>query len=399
MQRNVLMMTTTIIARFHWIAGCGTLIFFLGIIQGNALGQVAGVCTQTDGRSWPMSHQPNAGVLPQEKLQAGTDRLDVASVKAFLARNDNPVANSVKPVVNRYSPHSVNSMNPHSSVPVSRASNRVRIGGDDDLLAPSGTSQIDDLLSPTIPSTGPIDPLSGMGPDREAEKLRTDRKVDTPANGQAALDPHLEAFANELYPSALTCAKCHKKIYDEWRVSGHAYAAISPMFQRFEQAVAELVRGTSGTFCVRCHAPVATQSDHPRESPIFAGPAVFRTGFANLVVLVLLALGCALVARIGANRHHGCRHRAFASGDFRTGVADVGAIEAELDALLATGFVETRIHTGQAGRSALGAIVAADVASFFFGLRGRTRSEKARQDSRGGAAHQHSTIHFKTLGW
>ena len=50
------------------------------------------------------------------------------------------------------------------------------------------------------------------------------------------------------------------------------------MFQRFEQAVSELTRGTVGTFCMRCHAPVATQLQHPREASIFDGPTVFREG-------------------------------------------------------------------------------------------------------------------------
>ncbi len=50
------------------------------------------------------------------------------------------------------------------------------------------------------------------------------------------------------------------------------------MFQRFEQAVADLLRGTAGTFCVRCHAPVATQAGHPREVSYFDGPHVFREG-------------------------------------------------------------------------------------------------------------------------
>ena len=60
----------------------------------------------------------------------------------------------------------------------------------------------------------------------------------------AGLDPHAEVFANDLYPSATKCAQCHKKIYDEWRVSAHAYAAVSPMFNKFEQKMTELTKGT-----------------------------------------------------------------------------------------------------------------------------------------------------------
>ena len=76
----------------------------------------------------------------------------------------------------------------------------------------------------------------------------------------------------------MTCAKCHKKIYDEWRVSAHAYAAISPMFQKFEQAITSLSQGTVGTFCMRCHAPVATQMNYPRDFSIVDAPYVYREG-------------------------------------------------------------------------------------------------------------------------
>jgi hypothetical protein len=67
-----------------------------------------------------------------------------------------------------------------------------------------------------------------------------------------------------LYPSAKKCRECHQQIYDEWAISGHAYASISPMFQKFEQTITSLTRGTLGYFCMRCHAPVATALGFPR---------------------------------------------------------------------------------------------------------------------------------------
>jgi len=124
------------------------------------------------------------------------------------------------------------------------------------------------------------DPLSSMGPSPEAEQERNAKKLAEGSgnNTQSTLDPHAEVFANTLYPSANTCAKCHQKIYDEWRVSSHAYSAISPMFQRFEQLVVDLTRGTVGTFCMRCHAPVATQLNVPRQASLLEGPHVLREG-------------------------------------------------------------------------------------------------------------------------
>ncbi len=152
----------------------------------------------------------------------------------------------------------------------------------DDLLGGNG----DDLLAPS-PSDkskaadNPLDEMSKQAPGRASDALPgAGHGQDKPLRDgvPAGADPHASAFADTLYPSALRCAKCHQKIYDEWRVSAHAYAAISPMFQRFEQAMTVVTKGTVGTFCVRCHAPVATQMEYPREASIADGAAVFREG-------------------------------------------------------------------------------------------------------------------------
>jgi nitrate/TMAO reductase-like tetraheme cytochrome c subunit len=72
-------------------------------------------------------------------------------------------------------------------------------------------------------------------------------------------DPHgRTAFANNLYPSAKVCGECHPNQYKQWSVSSHAYAALSPMFNKFEQRINDISRGTVNYFCVRCHASVGT---------------------------------------------------------------------------------------------------------------------------------------------
>ena len=128
----------------------------------------------------------------------------------------------------------------------------------------------DDLLNPAPPSPHAphsVKPKpSANGDDASAKQL------------PPGVDPHAACFATTNYPSAETCAQCHKQIYDEWRVSSHAYAAISPMFHKFEQTITELSRGTVGYFCMRCHAPVATIEEYPRHLPIIDAPQVFREG-------------------------------------------------------------------------------------------------------------------------
>jgi len=80
---------------------------------------------------------------------------------------------------------------------------------------------------------------------------------DTPA--------HNKALADKQYPSARVCGECHPKQFAEWSVSSHAYAALSPMFNKFEQRINDLSRGTLASFCVRCHASVGTSLGEGRE--------------------------------------------------------------------------------------------------------------------------------------
>lgn len=91
-------------------------------------------------------------------------------------------------------------------------------------------------------------------------------------------DPHAKVFSKSAYPSASECAPCHQLIYDEWRVSNHAYAAISPMFNKFEQRINELASGTPAFFCMRCHTGVGTAMSEPRELPIWKREQVSREG-------------------------------------------------------------------------------------------------------------------------
>ncbi len=91
-------------------------------------------------------------------------------------------------------------------------------------------------------------------------------------------DPHRDLLAENCYPSAKTCAKCHEKIYHEWSSSSHAYAFVSPMFHKFEQKITELSQGTVGYFCIRCHSPVATSLNIPRDTPLWEMPEVAREG-------------------------------------------------------------------------------------------------------------------------
>src|SRR5690606_23123832 len=134
----------------------------------------------------------------------------------------------------------------------------------EDLLEPEAAEGGDELLG------GDEAPGAGAAPrrgDARATEAAPGAQA-APAAAAPADDPH--AFMlRELYPSAKKCGECHVQIYEEWSVSNHAYASISPVFHKFEQTINDLTRGTIDTFCMRCHASVSMALGEPREAPLW----------------------------------------------------------------------------------------------------------------------------------
>ena len=120
-------------------------------------------------------------------------------------------------------------------------------GGKDDLLlqgAPAApTSGQDDLLlqgaPPAAPASAPAETAAPAAePAKDADK------------------EHAKLFVENKYPSANTCATCHPKHYEQWSVSQHAYAQLSPIFMAFQATINSKTSTTNGDFCVRCHNQV-----------------------------------------------------------------------------------------------------------------------------------------------
>src|SRR5580704_15418114 len=53
------------------------------------------------------------------------------------------------------------------------------------------------------------------------------------------------------------CQGCHPDHYREWSGSMHAYAGDDPVFVAMNARGQRETKGALGTFCVRCHAPIA----------------------------------------------------------------------------------------------------------------------------------------------
>ena len=126
----------------------------------------------------------------------------------------------------------------------------------------------------------PPAPTSPFAPPPVPSNLAPHTVQPTPTTtaGPQDIRTYCEFVADSLYPSAHACAKCHEKLFEEWSISSHAYAAVSPMFHKFEQKINDLSQGTVGYFCYRCHSPAGVSLGISRAAPIWELPQVAREG-------------------------------------------------------------------------------------------------------------------------
>ena len=73
---------------------------------------------------------------------------------------------------------------------------------------------------------------------------------------QGAQAAHDDLFGESRYPSAATCGTCHPKQYEEWAVSQHSYAQLSPVYMAINNFLNFSTSSSMGDFCLRCHNQV-----------------------------------------------------------------------------------------------------------------------------------------------
>jgi nitrate/TMAO reductase-like tetraheme cytochrome c subunit len=71
-------------------------------------------------------------------------------------------------------------------------------------------------------------------------------------------DPEPSLPIAELQDPA-TCNECHPKHFQQWSGSMHAYASDDPVFLAMNQRGQRETGGALGTFCIKCHAPMAVE--------------------------------------------------------------------------------------------------------------------------------------------
>lgn len=115
---------------------------------------------------------------------------------------------------------------------------------------------------------------------------------------------HYNLFAENQYPSAKQCARCHPTHFREWSVSPHAYAQLSPVFNSMQNAVKILTNGTNGDFCIRCHTPVGMERREPITMSNLDRHPVSREGVT-----------CIVCHRVNQNYGKGAGRRKLVRGD------------------------------------------------------------------------------------
>lgn len=132
------------------------------------------------------------------------------------------------------------------------------LSGDGDLLSDDGDllSGDGDLLSDD--SGGLLGADEGGLLDGDLGDLEPAQQASAPAGEEAdaAGKAHLDLFAENRYPSSNTCATCHPKQYEQWSVSQHAYAQMSPVYMAMQITINAATSSTNGDFCIRCHTQV-----------------------------------------------------------------------------------------------------------------------------------------------
>lgn len=107
------------------------------------------------------------------------------------------------------------------------------------------------------------------------------------ADGDHSLSPaadeahrtYLETLREEnRYPTAVSCAQCHPDHFEEWSVSPHAYAMLSPVFNSMHTFITSRTGGTNGDFCIRCHTPVGMEREEDLYGSVLHRSPAVREG-------------------------------------------------------------------------------------------------------------------------
>lgn len=88
------------------------------------------------------------------------------------------------------------------------------------------------------------------------------------SNAKPQSTPHLDKQA---MMDPATCRKCHARYFEDWAGSMHAYASDDPVFLAMNARGQRETHGALGSFCVKCHAPMAVATGATTDGLNLAG--------------------------------------------------------------------------------------------------------------------------------
>ncbi len=139
-------------------------------------------------------------------------------------------------------------------------------------------------ISPALPKPlKPVDAvLAGSAIPSQPESAELSKDPNDVLATAAAL-AHEQLFVENRFPSATECRTCHPQHYQEWSVSQHAYAMVSPVFTALHGVILKRTNGTNGDFCIRCHTQVGMTLNEPLFAPYETRNPVSQEGITCIV--------------------------------------------------------------------------------------------------------------------
>ncbi len=132
-------------------------------------------------------------------------------------------------------------------------------------------------VTPAIPPPSTVTEATKSSASAKPAK----KKPETPDDIHRSFLAKLKA--ENRYPTAASCAQCHPDHYDEWSVSPHAYAMMSPVFNSMHAFLVDRTSGTTGDFCIRCHTPAGMEQEHDMFGSTLLRPTAVVEGVSCIV--------------------------------------------------------------------------------------------------------------------
>ncbi len=78
----------------------------------------------------------------------------------------------------------------------------------------------------------------------------------------------VQEMSEEDFTSARQCGQCHQEIYNQWGQSMHSKSLTDPIYRAVVDEMLRMTGGEQKTFCLSCHAPIASVAGKLQDLPV-----------------------------------------------------------------------------------------------------------------------------------